>query len=569
MFELSEQKKKLLTTDGHLLIKGGPGSGKTTIALLKAKEDILSSKLKEGQQILFLSFARATISRVEEQLKDMTFNNDIKKHININTYHSFTWSILKTHGYLIGKHKSLKLLLPHNASALFANIDKVDHYNKMKEMFIVKGIVHFDLFAELSYNLLSKSNSICNLLCDKYPIIILDEFQDTNSSEWGFIQQLSKKSTIIVLADPEQRIYDFRGATPERVDEFEKHVSPTVFDFMSENNRSAGTDIAQYGNDLLNSKNKEKSYNNVIIYKYPLRKGYPHLMLKSAILKSISRLKKDKNDWSLAILVSSNKLMSSVSGALSTEYEFTDRRLPKISHDVAIDKSALALSAVFISTLLDANSSLNDVFIHLNNYIRGRSDKLSKTDNNLSEAIEEYLQTNKLRKSKALISECISIYKRCTAATLTGNPSDDWLIVRNIITEIGNTLILKRLYNDSLYIKLLHKGSVLQEGLSETWRKYGNYNGALGIVQNALLQEHFSLGIKKMTGVQLMTIHKSKGKEFDEVILYEDAFSGKFIRNENDPKVVKKSLYMLRVGVTRAMKNTTILIPQKDGCSLL
>lgn len=68
MFQLKEDAKRdaVLKATGDILIMGGPGSGKTTIALFKAKEMIEKGILKNGQKILFLSFARATISRVEE-----------------------------------------------------------------------------------------------------------------------------------------------------------------------------------------------------------------------------------------------------------------------------------------------------------------------------------------------------------------------------------------------------------------------------------------------------------------------------------------------------------------------
>ena len=76
-----------------------------------------------------------------------------------------------------------------------------------------------------------------------YPVIILDEFQDTNPDEWLLIRTLGAHSTLIALADPDQRIYDFRGADPQRIPSFIEEYKPAVFDFGTENNRSNGTDI--------------------------------------------------------------------------------------------------------------------------------------------------------------------------------------------------------------------------------------------------------------------------------------------------------------------------------------
>ena len=74
----------------------------------------------------------------------------------------------------------------------------------------------FDLFAGLAAELLEQSTRLCRLLSDSYPIVILDEFQDTNMDEWRMIRALGKQSRIITLADAEQRIYEF-SAGPHQV----------------------------------------------------------------------------------------------------------------------------------------------------------------------------------------------------------------------------------------------------------------------------------------------------------------------------------------------------------------
>ncbi len=66
-----------------------------------------------------------------------------------------------------------------------------------------------------------------------------------------------------------------------------------------------------------------------------------------------------------------------------------------------------------------------------------------------------------------------------------------------------------------------------------------------------------------------MTIHKSKGKQFNEVILFEGYRQGRFSRDPNDRKQVDQSKLMLRVAVTRAMNRATILTPSGNKCELL
>jgi DNA helicase-2/ATP-dependent DNA helicase PcrA len=120
--------------------------------------------------------------------------------------------------------------------------------------------------------------------------------------------------------------------------------------------------------------------------------------------------------------------------------------------------------------------------------------------------------------------------------------------------------------DDAKYLRLMHKGAQLRSKLSEMWRNKRSYAGASDFVKDALLQEHFSTSIRDWKGVHVMTIHKSKGKEFDEVIIYEGSFHGKIVPQNADEKRGAQALLMLRVGVTRAMQRTTIVTPKVDVC---
>src|SRR5262249_44358172 len=66
--QLSDKQQQIMAAAGHLLVTGGPGSGKTTVSILKAA-DIAVHCLRPAQKILFLSFARATVSRVIQAIE--------------------------------------------------------------------------------------------------------------------------------------------------------------------------------------------------------------------------------------------------------------------------------------------------------------------------------------------------------------------------------------------------------------------------------------------------------------------------------------------------------------------
>ncbi|MCZ2155209.1 MAG: UvrD-helicase domain-containing protein, partial [Bryobacterales bacterium] len=119
--KLSEKQEEVLETEGHLLVIGGPGAGKTTISILKAAK--VAASLRPGQEVLFLSFARATISRVIDAIEnEHDIRKAIKWRINVETYHSFFWRILQTHGYLLGLPRPLTILTPANEAIALSAI---------------------------------------------------------------------------------------------------------------------------------------------------------------------------------------------------------------------------------------------------------------------------------------------------------------------------------------------------------------------------------------------------------------------------------------------------------------
>jgi DNA helicase-2/ATP-dependent DNA helicase PcrA len=102
--------------------------------------------------------------------------------------------------------------------------------------------------------------------------------------------------------------------------------------------------------------------------------------------------------------------------------------------------------------------------------------------------------------------------------------------------------------------------------MNELWRRHANYIGVEDAVKDALLQEYLSAAIRPTRGVSVMTIHKSKGKEFSEVLLYEDPYQGRYVRLNATANDIAQARLALRVGVTRAMFRSLILTPRNEPC---
>ncbi|WP_433862834.1 UvrD-helicase domain-containing protein [Sphingobacterium thalpophilum] len=556
-------RKSVLDNFGHILVEGGPGAGKTTLALLKAKTIVEKELLLKNQKVLFLSFARATISRIEEQAKGLLVSSE-KKGLEINTYHGFTWSIIQSYGYLLKKHRHFKLITPPNYAASIAGFKTQEEIDNYKYQLLNKyGVICFDLFAEMVTELLEQSIKIRSLLSDIYPFIIVDEFQDTDVNEWKIIKLLGQKSKIIALADLNQRIFEFRGASVKRIPEFNKHFEPLRVDLGKENNRSNGKDIVQFGDDLLTGRNKGKEYKDVHINYYNYNKKDLRLSLFIELQKAFKRKKMlgNNHSWSLAILVKRKLETLKISTYLTSK---------KINHEVIIDPEGPALAASVIAKLMEPVTDWDiAIFIdHLLQHLKGRkSTKISQADLNLIEFLESYEQGSKIvgSKRKQLIADIEMIIAERQNLNFTGSPDKDWILVRDLFQKAGHE-VLKNVYDDALYIKLLKKGAILLEKLIENWRRFQSYQSASHLVEDALTQEHFAMTNRTYSGIFVMNLHKSKGKEFDEVIIWEELYNPIV---SMDPSRIEQDKLVLRVALTRARSFATLLTPASQPCILL
>ena len=602
-FDLTDKQKDVFAVQGHVLVQGGPGSGKTTVSILKAGH-IVKDELNAVRCVLFLSFARATVSRVLEAIdEEEALTREIKRQIEVDTYHAFFWRLIKTHGYLLGLPRRIGILTPSNEAVALSVIrneykaeDKLSNaelaekkqreHDERYRLATEEGLVCFDLFATLTGQLLHGSNKVRALVSNAYPIIILDEFQDTAPDQWHVIKALGRDSRLIALADPEQRIFDFIGADPERLQHFRDEFECTEFDLCDENHRSKGTDLAQFANDILKGKFTQESYDGVYFDLFEPNPNQALTKITTQTLEARARLIQDgPKDWSLAILVPTKRMTRLVSDA----FREPQGNLPRIDHHAAVDMDGAILGAEIIAYLLQSHGGDGDLASFINlicSYNRGKGgDTPSKTALQEADRIWSAYQKAmaKLEAGKAVAKTSIFLpmaasYERARDLTLTGDPDKDWITIRSHLVQAG----CKRLNEIGVEvrnIRLLERGTQLREALSQNWRDTGRYSDALEIVRQSFVREHFSTSLKPEIGVVIMNMHKAKGKQFDEVIIFEGwprRVKGKIVANPD--RIVRANMrehindqarQNLRVSITRAKRRTTILTPRGDPCVLL
>lgn len=574
-----------LASKRHALVLGGPGSGKTTGALIKANQELLGDTWRPFQEALFLSFARSTVARVAEAATEI-IANVVTNRIELTTYHSFAWRLIRSHGYLLQSEPPIRLIPPHDAAARLAEAtrnvsgDEAEQQKgvEIRRMLTKEGLLVFDYFAKLAADLLERSDQLRRIVSLRYPVIFLDEFQDTSEDEYRLVRCLAQESRIIALADPEQRIYEFRGADPKRIGEYITEFEPETFDFAERNHRSNGTDIVQFANDLLKGMIRENEYNDVHVKYYPTRRAeQQHLWMKVAVIEAKRRAQEYGESWSVAVLVPTKRLMLAVSDFLLAEQRYNSRRFYAIQHEVGVDAEGPSLAGVAIGRLLECSEETREestrlLLADLCGHIVGRKGGrgASQVESRLIDGLRAYLDGGKIRGAKRarIVTGCNQIVTEVAALAFEGDPYADWIKIRDII-EKSEAEELQMIASDAKYLKFLRKGAQLRTKLVAMWKENGAYVGATEAVQNAFIQEHFVAKSQEPRGVNVMTIHKSKGKEFDEVVVYEGVHADRIVRQPDQEQVVAQARLSLRVAVSRAKKRVTILTSKQKRCELL
>lgn len=558
-FALRGQRQKIVDQNGHMLVVGGPGSGKTTIALLKARRHVLE-RLDSGQKVLFLSFSNSAIRRIIESAGRI-LTDEVVGGLEIRTYHSFAWEVLRSHGYLTSSQRRLKILPAQDAAIRAAGLGREEWRGEQYRLYVEEGLVTYEQFAPRAAEILQRSRSACGCFCSGYPLIMVDEFQDTDLDQWALVRILSEMSEIIALGDTEQRIYEWRpGVSAQRLQEFADTLECKQFDLGDENNRSPATGIAGFARSLL-SPGSEQGFPDAIA-RHRFRPGqlplHLHLAVRTALKEA--RERSGKGRPKIAVAARSKPLVRKISYALSAEMSTNGRALKAVPHDVRIDQNDILLAARVIANILsDAEGS--------------RNDRLAKALDRIADVFRAAANKTNIQTSEKLrrwAAKCRAAEKpntKCVVALdyvmdiiyqegLSGSPRDDWVIVRRLLekSEIDE---LRKVAELTLYLRLFRRGSAIEQALIELWANQGNYRGAEAALEQALLQQQVLDSHRETDIVTVMNMHQLKGREYDAVVLVEDEYRTFMARDRTPPHPDTRRL--LQVSLTRAREFVLIV----------
>ncbi len=527
------QQSQILEAEGSALVVAGPGTGKSRTAVEKARRHIRQTEGARGQ-VLFLSFSNAAVQRLGTAA-GVEMTQQEKKRIQLSTYHSCAAEILRNYGRFAGLPVRTKIMdtLEEKLVALENGWDD-DDAGTLFDLAKRRGLLAFSTLIPMATSLLATSERLRRVIAKQFPLMIVDEFQDSSAQQWELLKRLGLDSQVIAFGDPNQIIYErMHGATAARFDEFKRWKGIEETRFGANNFRCSDGAILRFGEAVLAGRYFDPRGQASVEFT-PLRYRSE---LRSGLALLWKRLRDANDRGSIGILVPSNQLAEEVAVTLRTPPAGAVFAFPvyaRLSHDpVAGDSILLAVAGVrdFV--------------------VRNDGDICKKAAVAL---LAMDLHWNPRKKRAAAKVEAVSkVLQRCRAgdgsrlaavmATLAGrvNLKD---VVPAFIEALGDldefkTSSARMRAHDSLGIDTV----VSSEG-------------------EALLFDDLRSGRppKGLTGYEapegrtvVLNYHKAKGREFDAVIMIVDP------RQESSKTPLDEQRRLYYVCATRAKKHLSLL----------
>lgn len=345
-----DQLQAATQVDGSILILAGAGTGKT-----KTLTSRLAYLLNLGippDSILTLTFTNKAATEMEQRAKKLINNSNLNPLLC--TFHKFGLLFLKKYIYKLGRDENFAIADNLDRKSILKNIKKdlnikieddfdisnlslfknqnISHLRD-KEMAVFlayqsylkeNNLVDFDDLILLPYQILLNDQKLADKISNNFRYLMVDEYQDTDTLQNKLLKLLCKNhNNICVVGDDDQSIYAFRGAKVENILNFKNEFKDVKIIRLQINYRST-PEILKAANSIIshniNRLGKElssikKSGQDVEIKEFENEKGEINF-----ICSKIKELKnKGINLNNIAILYRINSLSRNVEEGLNKE----------------------------------------------------------------------------------------------------------------------------------------------------------------------------------------------------------------------------------------------------------
>ncbi len=289
------QREAVLTTEGPVMVMAGAGSGKTRVLTRRIAHLILDLGVYPSR-ILALTFTNKAAREMKERVGSLV--NTQTKNMWVSTFHSFCArflrleishlseytnefqiidddetdkiirSIIKDLGYdpKDFKSKEFAKYISEEKNLGYASISTHDKskqslFNQIRDTYqkrlIEQNLLDFDDLICVSLKILKEFLDVRLRYQEKFRYILVDEFQDTNTTQYELIKLLANSDeNVFVVGDEDQSIYSFRGARVENVLKFRQEFKDCKLILLEENYRSTNSILNIANNVISNNKSR-------------------------------------------------------------------------------------------------------------------------------------------------------------------------------------------------------------------------------------------------------------------------------------------------------------------------
>ncbi|MDY3363068.1 3'-5' exonuclease [Riemerella anatipestifer] len=306
---LNEAQYEAVTTiQGPLMVLAGAGSGKTRVLTMRIAHLITNGV--DPFNILALTFTNKAAREMKERIAKVVGESDAKS-LWMGTFHSVFARILRSEAHYLGfpsnftiydsqdalnvlkkvikdlnidsdlykpkkvqarisqyKNNLITVRAYYNNPELMENDARANMkligqiYQKYVEVCFKNGAMDFDDLLLRTNELLTRFPEVLAKYQDRFRYILVDEYQDTNHSQYLIVKALASKfENICVVGDDAQSIYSFRGANIHNILNFKKDYPDAVTVSLEQNYRST-QNIVNAANVVI-AKNQQQFKKNV------------------------------------------------------------------------------------------------------------------------------------------------------------------------------------------------------------------------------------------------------------------------------------------------------------------